>query len=117
METGMLHLHSILRWIILVLLLVALFHAVAKKEVIKKSSLFLLIAAHTMFVIGVYQLIAGRFGITKGMPEGMWTDRFLQSDLPCKILYDGKDHDPGKSASMTVEKYISFESLLWSFER
>ncbi len=71
MATGMLHLHSILRWIILVLLLVTLYHAFAKKVAIKKSSLFLLIAAHIMFVIGLYQVIAGRFGYLKGLPEGV----------------------------------------------
>ncbi|MGQ0739913.1 MAG: hypothetical protein ACT4OJ_12720 [Bacteroidota bacterium] len=71
METGMLHLHSVLRWIILILLLLSLYHAFAKKQALKSSSLWLLIAAHTMFVIGIYQLIAGRFGITKGLPEGV----------------------------------------------
>jgi hypothetical protein len=30
-----------------------------------------LIAAHTIFLIGLYQLIAGRYGITKGLPEGI----------------------------------------------
>jgi hypothetical protein len=71
METGMLHLHNILRWVILLLLLVTLYHAIAKKELIKSSSLWLMIAAHTMLVIGIYQLVAGRFGITKGVPEGV----------------------------------------------
>ncbi|MEI9809613.1 MAG: hypothetical protein WDO16_18100 [Bacteroidota bacterium] len=71
METGMLHLHSLLRWIILILLLVTLLLALAKKQGIRSSSLWLLISAHTMFVIGIYQLIAGRYGIAKGLPEGV----------------------------------------------
>ncbi len=69
MVTGMLHLHSLLRWIILLLLLVSLFQAFTKKEALKQTSLWLLIAAHTIFLIGLYQLIAGRYGIIHGMPE------------------------------------------------
>ena len=71
METGLLHLHNVLRWIILLFLLLALFQAFAKRPGIRSSSLFLMICAHLMFVIGVYQLINGRFGILKGLPEGV----------------------------------------------
>ena len=71
METGMLHLHNVLRWVILILLLVTLYQAFAKKESIRSSSLWLMIAAHTMLLIGLYQFIAGRYGITKGLPEGV----------------------------------------------
>jgi hypothetical protein len=71
METGMLHLHSVLRWIILLLLLIVIIQAISKKPAIKQSALWLMIAAHTMFAIGIYQLIAGRFGISKGLPEGV----------------------------------------------
>ena len=71
MDTGLLHLHTILRWIILLLLLVTLYQAFSKKESIRKTSLWLLISSHTMLLIGVYQLIAGRYGITKGLPEGI----------------------------------------------
>ena len=70
METGMLHLHNILRWIILLLLLVCLFQAISKSTAVRKTSLWLLISAHLMLVIGLYQLIAGRFGIMKGLPAG-----------------------------------------------
>lgn len=69
METGMLHLHSILRWVILFFLLITLFYSFAKKEQAKSFSLWLMIAAHTMLLVGIYQLVAGRYGITKGMPE------------------------------------------------
>ncbi len=71
MTTGMLHLHSILRWMILLLLLVSLFQAFTKNKGLQKTSLWLLIAAHTIFLIGLYQLIAGRYGITKGLPDGI----------------------------------------------
>ncbi len=55
MDTGLLHLHNVLRWVILLLLIVALFQALMKKEGIQKSSLWLLIAAHITFLLGIYQ--------------------------------------------------------------
>ena len=71
METGLLHLHNILRWVILVLLLATIFLAAGKKPGIRQTSLWLLIFSHVMLLIGLYQLIAGRFGIMKGLPEGV----------------------------------------------
>ena len=71
MEAGLLHLHNILRWIVLVLLLIALFQAFTKKESLRSSSLWLMISAHTMLLIGLYQFIAGRNGwLTIQLPEG-----------------------------------------------
>lgn len=71
METGLLHLHTILRWIILLLLVITIYQASSKNEGIRKTSLWLMISAHIMLVIGLYQVIAGRFGIIKGLPEGV----------------------------------------------
>jgi len=71
MATGLLHLHNALRWVILILLLISLFQAFAKKESVQKWSLFLMIAAHTMLLVGLYQWIAGRYGIAKGLPENV----------------------------------------------
>ena len=71
MENGMLHLHNVLRWIILLFLLLALFQAFAKRPGIRSSSLFLMICAHLMFLIGIYQLLNGRYGVLKGLPEGV----------------------------------------------
>ncbi len=71
MDTGLLHLHNILRWIILILLLVTIYQAFSKKEAIRKTSLWLLICSHTMLVIGFFQLINGRYGISNGLPEGV----------------------------------------------
>lgn len=71
MEIGLLHLHSVLRWIILLLILVTLLLALSKRPGIKQTSLWLMISAHIMLVVGLYQLIAGRFGFLKGLPEGV----------------------------------------------
>jgi hypothetical protein len=61
METGLLHLHNVLRWVVMLLLLLSIFQAFTKKESIRSTSLFLMIAAHTMLLIGLYQIIGGRY--------------------------------------------------------
>ena len=55
MNTGLLHLHNLLRWVIIILLLVTIFQSFSKKQGLVKSSLYLLIAAHITLVIGLYQ--------------------------------------------------------------
>src|SRR5882757_5380526 len=70
MYTGFLHLHSSLRWVILLLLVVGILMSLAgmtgKKPFSagqKKTGLFLMIAAHTELLIGLYQWIFGPWGI------------------------------------------------------
>jgi hypothetical protein len=55
MGTGLLHLHNLLRWVILILLLISIFQAFTKKESIAKISLFLMISAHITLLLGLYQ--------------------------------------------------------------
>lgn len=55
MLTGLLHLHNLLRWVILILLLVSIFQALTKKEGLAKTSLFLMISAHITLLLGLYQ--------------------------------------------------------------
>ena len=62
MESGLLHLHSFMRWIILFFLLIALLQAFSKKPGLKKTSLWLLISAHITLLIGLYQYFTGAFG-------------------------------------------------------
>jgi heme A synthase len=62
MYTGLLHLHNLLRWVILLLLLIAIFQSFSKTEGLRKTSLFLLIAAHIQLLIGLYQWLVGGFG-------------------------------------------------------
>lgn len=80
MDTGLLHLHSILRWIILLLLLVCLIQAMSKSASVRKTSLWLLISAHLMLIVGIYQLFFGRYGINKGLPAGveLMKDKFFR---------------------------------------
>ncbi|RYY44315.1 MAG: hypothetical protein EOO06_18325 [Chitinophagaceae bacterium] len=62
MESGLLHLHNFLRWVILFFLLVSLLQAFGKKPGLKKTSLWLLIASHLTLVIGLYQYFTSAVG-------------------------------------------------------
>lgn len=70
MDTLLLQLHSILRWVVFALLVYTLIGAFGKKPSIKVSSLWLMISAHTMLLVGIYQWIAGRMGILN-VPENV----------------------------------------------
>jgi len=78
MDTGLVHLHNILRWVILVLLLLSVVKSYSgwkgKKPFSdgdRKTWLFTMIAAHTTLILGLYQWLAGRMGmITTKLPEG-----------------------------------------------
>lgn len=59
METGLLHLHNLLRWVILLLMVVTLVQAFTKNQGVQKTSLFLMISAHIMLLIGLYQVLLG----------------------------------------------------------
>ncbi len=70
MATGMLHLHNLLRWVILILLLVSIIKAYAGWQSKKafnagdrKVWLFTMIATHINFLVALYLLFLGRFGI------------------------------------------------------
>ncbi len=79
METGLLHLHNLLRWIILILLLLSIYKAYMGWKNKKKFSagdrkiwLFTMISAHITLLIGLYQWLWGkRMGmLTTTLPEG-----------------------------------------------
>ncbi len=62
MESGLLHLHNFLRWVILFFLLLSLIQAFGKNAGLKKTSLWLLIASHVTLLIGLFQYFTGAFG-------------------------------------------------------
>jgi uncharacterized membrane protein YozB (DUF420 family) len=88
METGLLHLHNLLRWVILILLLVSIVKAFTgwqRKKAFqpgdKKIWLFTMIAGHITLLIGLYQWLAGRYGLlTTSLPEGtrVMKDKFYR---------------------------------------
>lgn len=55
MISGLLHLHSFLRWVILLLLLVSIYYSLVKNERVKSTGLWLMITSHVMLLIGVFQ--------------------------------------------------------------
>lgn len=76
MYNGLLHLHSVLRWVILILLLVAICKSFADRKNAftsghRKAGLFLLICADVMLLVGVYQWIAGPLGLKSIQENGM----------------------------------------------
>jgi len=76
MYTGLLHLHSVLRWAILILLLVAIYKSFTDRNKAftpghKKTGLFLMICADVMLLVGLYQWITGPWGLKSIRTNGM----------------------------------------------
>ncbi len=76
MYNGLLHLHSVLRWVILLLLLIALYKNFADRNkaftvVHKRIGLFLLIAADITLLLGLYQWFTGDWGLKSIQRNGM----------------------------------------------
>jgi hypothetical protein len=70
MYNGLVHLHNVLRWVILILLIVAIIRHLSgmtgKKAFTagdRKTDLFLMIAAHTQLLLGLYQWFVGPWGL------------------------------------------------------
>lgn len=99
METGLLHLHNLLRWVILVLLVLSVLKSYSGMKSNKtftagdkKIWLFTMISAHITLVLGLYQWTLGRFGLfTYIKPEGvsMMKDpnlRYFQMEHPVMMI-------------------------------
>ena len=78
MYNGLLHLHNLLRWVVIILLLVALIRhlmAISNRRAYtngdRKIDLFLMIAAHIQLLIGLYQWFAGPWGLKNIQNVGM----------------------------------------------
>lgn len=78
MYTGLLHLHSLLRWVILILLVIMVVRSFMGKsgnrtwnEGDRKMVLFLLIGSHVQFLVGMYQWFAGTWGYALIQANGM----------------------------------------------
>jgi hypothetical protein len=80
MYTGLLHLHSFLRWVILLLLVISILMSLAGMTGKKpfsagqaKTALFLMISAHIQLLVGLYEWIFGPWGVKRLSDIG--TDR------------------------------------------
>jgi hypothetical protein len=88
LETTLLFLHNLLRWVILVTLLYAItrsWSAMRAKRAFtageRKGALIMLISAHLTLVIGLYQWLFGRYGIiSTSLPPGtdLMKDKFYR---------------------------------------
>jgi hypothetical protein len=78
MDNGLLHLHNVLRWLILILLILSIARANSgwrnKKTFSagdRKTWLFTMVVAHIMLLLGLYQWLWGRYGMLKtSLPDG-----------------------------------------------
>jgi hypothetical protein len=80
MYTGLVHLHNLLRWIILILIVIAIvrhFSGMNQKRGVnagdKKIDLFLMISAHITLILGLVQWFVGDFGLKLIQNAGMST--------------------------------------------
>jgi hypothetical protein len=79
MSSVLLQVHSILRWVLLLLLVLSIvqsFIGWMKRRELREGDvklwLFTMISAHTTLLIGLILLLFGRFGIlSSGLPEGV----------------------------------------------
>lgn len=78
MYTGLLHLHNVLRWVILLLLVIAIIKALAgmsgRKAFLKgdrQVGTILMIFSHIQLLIGIYQWITGAWGLKLIQSQGM----------------------------------------------
>ena len=73
MYTGLVHLHNLLRWVILITLFWSIFNAFKGKN--GKETLFMMISSHVMLLIGLVQWFGGDWGLKQiknlGMGEAM----------------------------------------------
>jgi hypothetical protein len=88
MSSVLLQIHSILRWVLLLLLFLSIIQSLIgwlKRRELREGDtklwLFTMISAHTTFLIGLILLFFGRFGIlSSGLPEGvvLMKDKFYR---------------------------------------
>lgn len=73
MYTGLVHLHNLLRWVIVITLVWSLWNAFKGKN--GKETLFMMISSHVMLLIGLIQWFGGEWGLKQikslGMGEAM----------------------------------------------
>jgi hypothetical protein len=88
MTSVLLQVHSILRWVILLLLVLSIIQSfigwIKHRELREADArlwLFTMISAHTTLLVGLILLFFGRFGIlSSGLPEGvhLMSDKFYR---------------------------------------
>jgi len=129
MQTGLVHLHNLLRWVILILLVFSIIKSYTgwqQKKIFtpgdKKVWLFTMIAAHTTLLIGLYQWAFGRYGVfVTSLPEGVsvMKDKFFRffwiehpTGMIISIVLITLGHGMAKKA---VPDETKFKKAFWYF--
>lgn len=129
MQTGLVHLHNLLRWVILILLVFSIIKSYTgwqQKKIFtsgdKKVWLFTMIAAHTTLLIGLYQWAFGRYGVfVTSLPEGVsvMKDKFFRffwiehpTGMIISIVLITMGHGMAKKA---VPDETKFKRAFWYF--
>jgi hypothetical protein len=97
MYNVILHLHSSLRWVVLLLLLIVVYRSLTAgkrpfSSTDKKYGLFTMIVCDIMLLIGIYQWLAGNWGLSSMQNNGMKdimhnpTLRFFAIEHPIGML-------------------------------
>ncbi|HYE56104.1 MAG TPA: hypothetical protein VD996_14745 [Chitinophagaceae bacterium] len=129
MDLGLLHFHNFLRWVILLLLLAAIIKSVAgmagNKPFTngdKKLSTFLMISAHVMFLVGLYQVLAGRYGIfTSVRPDDIplmqdkfyrffWVEHPLAMFIAIALITVGR-----KQTKKNISDGVKHKKVFWFY--
>lgn len=84
MMTGLLHLHSLLRWVILVLLVWAWINSLRNKN--GKEVKFLTITSHIMLLIGLIQYFFGKNGMVNLQEMSGKAARFYGIEHPLTMI-------------------------------
>lgn len=121
-------LHSLLRWILLILLLASIvksFSGFSGKKILsagdKKLWLFTMITAHTTLLIGLILLFAGTYGIAKGIPEGVSimknaTYRFYLVEHPVMMIIAVALITVGRGqAKKSIPDQAKYKKAFWFF--
>lgn len=129
MATGMLHLHNILRWVILILLLASVIKSFtgwqSKKALTngdKKLWLITMVFVNITFVVGLYLLLFGRFGVfTTTLPEGtsvmkdsfyrfFWVEHPLLNIIAVALISIGRGQ-----AKKAIPDTTKYKKAFWFF--
>jgi len=70
MTTGLLHLHNLLRWVILITLFLSIYKLWSKQNALGVSKI-LLMSSHTTLLLGLYQYLTGAVGLKMIQAAGM----------------------------------------------
>jgi len=70
MTTGLLHLHNLLRWVILITLFLSIYKLWSKQNALGVSKI-LLMSSHSTLLLGLYQYLIGSVGLKMIQAAGM----------------------------------------------